>query len=77
MSYASHEYCKVHTEAIILLEKGAVTIFSIKHKIQGKSSTEDNLVVIDDSFPHALWTKYFIKDQGVVGGKKYYESRQQ
>ena len=37
--------------------KGAVTRFSGNQKIQGKSSTEDEIVGADDSVPQALWTK--------------------
>ena len=46
------------------LGKGAVTSFSRKQKIQGKSSTEDELIGVDDTLPQALWTKYFIEAQG-------------
>lgn len=37
---------------------------SKKQKINGKSSTESKLVVIDDMLPQVLWTLYFLEVQG-------------
>ena len=48
------------------LGKGFVASFSRKQKIQGKSFTKDELVGSDDTLPQALWTKYFIEDQGYL-----------
>ena len=59
-SYVIHNDCKGHTVAVMTLGKGNVTSFSIKQKIQGKSSTEDKLVVSDDAVSKSLWTKYFL-----------------
>ena len=47
-SYAIHDDCKGHTGAIITIGKGAVTRFSINQKIQGKSSTEDEIIGVDN-----------------------------
>ena len=57
VSYTIHDDCKGHTGAIITIGKGAVTRFSRKKRIQGKSYTEDELIVADDAIPQALWTK--------------------
>ena len=46
------------------LWKGAVTSTSNKHKIQGRSSTDNELIGVHDTLPQVLWTKYFIEAQG-------------
>ena len=46
------------------LGKGAVTSFSTKQKINGKSSTEEELIGVDDAMPKVLRSKYFVKAQG-------------
>ena len=56
-SYAIHDDCKGHTGDVMTLGKGAVTRLSRKKRIQGKSYTEDELIVADDAIPQALWTK--------------------
>ena len=68
--YAAHEKFKDHTGAMILLRQGAVTSFSINQKIQGNSSTEDELIGVDDILPQAIQTKHFIKDQGYSVDRK-------
>jgi hypothetical protein len=43
---------------------GAALSSSRKQKLNTKSSTEAELVGIDDVLPQALWTKYFMEAQG-------------
>ena len=63
-SYTTHDNCKGHRGAIMSLGKGAITSASNKHKIQGRSLTDDKLIGVDDTLPQVLWTKYFIEAQG-------------
>ena len=63
-SYASHDDCKDHTGAMMSLGKGAVMSFSRKRKLQVKSSTENELIGVDDTLPQVLWSKYFLEAQG-------------
>eukprot|EP00970_Alexandrium_tamarense_P015266 scaffold4923_cov115-Alexandrium_tamarense.AAC.1 len=63
-SYNIHEDCKGHTGAMMSLGKGAVMSFSRKQKLNVRSSTEVELVGIDDSMPWILWARYFIEAQG-------------
>ena len=63
-SYAVHADCKGHTGAMMTLGEGATTSVSTKQKINGRSSTENELIGADDILPRALWTKYFIEAQG-------------
>ena len=46
------------------LGKGAVTAFSRKQKINTRSSTESEVVGVDDAMPSVLWCLYFIQEQG-------------
>ena len=46
------------------LGKGAVISFSRKQKINTKSSTETELVGVDDAMSEVLWSLYFIQEQG-------------
>ena len=44
--------------------KGAITSLSRKQKLNTRSSTEAELVAVDDCMSQVLWTKYFLEDQG-------------
>jgi len=64
-SYNIHEDCKGHTGLILSMGKGgAVASGSWKQKINVRSSTEGELVGLDDSLPLILWGKYFLEAQG-------------
>jgi hypothetical protein len=63
-SYGAHHDMKSHTGGVMSLGTGAVYSASKKQKLNTKSSTESELVGIDDILPQALWTKYFMEAQG-------------
>lgn len=63
-SFAVHPDMKSHTGATASLGKGAVYSTSIRQKLNTKSSTEAELVAVDDVMPMVLWTWYFLKAQG-------------
>ncbi len=63
-SHATHDDCKSHTGAATSLGKGMMITMSRKQKINGKSSTESELIGVDDALPNILWTKYFLECQG-------------
>ena len=46
------------------LGKGALISFLRKQKINTRSSTETELVGVDDAMPVVLWALYFIQAQG-------------
>jgi hypothetical protein len=46
------------------LGRGAVISSSRKQKINTRSSTESELVGVDDAMPSILWSLYFIQEQG-------------
>jgi hypothetical protein len=55
---------KSHTGGVMSLGTGAAYSTSKKQKLNTKSSTEAELVGVDDVLPQALWTKYFMEAQG-------------
>ena len=63
-SHAVHWDCKGQTGAGMTLGEGAVISMSKKQKINTRSSTETELVGVDDAMPTVLWSLYFIQEQG-------------
>ena len=61
----THHDCKGHTGSMMSLRGGAIVSSSTKHKINTKSSTESDLVALDDALPMILWCLYFIKARGI------------
>ena len=59
-SYATHNDFKGHTSSMMTMALGAITSFSKKQKINGKSLMEAKLIGVDDALPQILWTRYFI-----------------
>jgi len=53
-----------HTGATMVMGKGSLYSTSTRQKINTKSSTEAELVGVDDEMPMILWTKYFLETQG-------------
>jgi len=58
-SYAVHPNMKSHTGIYMTLGKGAPYTASCKQKLNTKSSTEAELVAVDDSMGQVLWTRQF------------------
>ena len=65
VAYAVHPDMRSHTGAIMTLGKGAIVSISSKHKINTRSSTEAELIGIDDVISNVLWTKLFMEHQGI------------
>ena len=58
-----HWDCKGQTGAGMTLRRGAVVSSSRKQKINTRSSTESELVGVDNTMPTVLWSLYFIQEQ--------------
>ena len=62
-SFAVHDDCKSHTGASLTLGHGSVLSMSCKQKINTKSSTEAELVGVDDAMTFVMWMKHFFESQ--------------
>jgi hypothetical protein len=63
-AFAVHDDCKGHTGAGMSLGRGMAMSYSWKQKINTKSSTEAEIVGVDDSLAYILWARYFLQEQG-------------
>ena len=63
-AYAVHPDCRSHTWSTTTLGKGSIINISTKQKLNTRSSTEAELVGVDDVASQMLWTNYFLKSQG-------------
>jgi hypothetical protein len=63
-SFAVHPDFKSHTGAVMTLGKGAMQSIARKQKMNVRSSTEGELVAVDNAATMILWTKLFLEAQG-------------
>jgi hypothetical protein len=63
-SFAVHPNFKSHHGAVMMLGKGAMQSIATKQKMNVRSSTEGELVAVDDAATMILWTKLFLEAQG-------------
>ena len=63
-SFAVHPVMKSHTGATMSMACGSIYSLSTKHKIKTRSSTETELVGINDAMSLIIWTRNFLEDQG-------------
>jgi len=63
-SCAAHKDMRSHTGAVMSLGKGATHGASTRQKLNARSSTEAELIGVDDMMGQALWTRYFLQAQG-------------
>ena len=63
-SFAVHPDMKSHTGAIFTLGKGSIISSSTKQKVNSRSSTESELIGVDDKVSKIVWSKKFLEHQG-------------
>ena len=63
-SFTVHNVMRSHTGAIMTLRKGAVISDSTKQKVNAQSSTESEMIAVNNIISKILWTKWFIEAQG-------------
>ena len=63
-SFAVHHDMKGHTGGSLSLGRGTISGVSTKQKLNTRSSTETEVVAVDDCMPQVLWTRYFTEAQG-------------
>jgi hypothetical protein len=75
-SYAFHPDMISHTEGDMSLGRSIIYVTSKRKKLNTKSSTEAELVGVDDVIPQVLWTLYFLEAQGYkIDGKFLYQDK--
>ena len=62
-SFAVHKDMRSHTGAVLTMGQGALMSMSIKQKINTKSSTEAELVGVDDAMNFVEWIQLFVEQQ--------------
>jgi len=65
-SYVVHPDMHSQSGIVMSFGKGAAYLTSCKQKLNTKSSTEAELVAIDDVLGQILWTHHFLNGQGIV-----------
>lgn len=63
-SFAVHPDCRSHSGGMLSLGGGAPYAGSRRQKLNGKSSTEAELIAVDDFIGQVLWTQQFLRAQG-------------
>jgi hypothetical protein len=64
LSFAVHSDMKSHTGAVFTMGKGAILSSLTKQKVNSRSSTESEMIGIDDKISKVLWVKHFLEWQG-------------
>ena len=62
-SFAVHKDMRSHTGAVLTMGQGALLSMSLKQKINTKSSTEAELVGVDDAMNFVEWVQLFVEEQ--------------
>ena len=63
-SYAVHPNMRSHTGATMSMGKGCPISLSTKQKINTRSSTEAEIVGVNDAMYLVLWVRHFLEKQG-------------
>ena len=64
-SFAVHPDMRGHTGGALTLGRGFPLVKSTKQKLNTRSSTESELVAVDDLIPQILWARLFMTEQGI------------
>ena len=71
-AFAVHAKYKSHTGATMTFRECMVQSISWKQKLNMRSSTEAELVAVDDATVMILWMKLFLEEQGYTVEKNIY-----
>jgi len=63
-SFAVHLEMREHTGGAMTMGRGFPLDKSTKHKLNTRSSTESEIVAVNDLIPQILWVRLFIRVQG-------------
>src|SRR6056300_1354355 len=62
-SFAVHPDFRSHTGAVMTMGEGGMQVLTKKQKLNSRSSTEAELIGVDDAVTQILWTKLFMDAQ--------------
>jgi hypothetical protein len=63
-SFAVHPNMRSHTGGGLTIGRGFLIVISTKQKLNTRSSTESELVSVDNMMPIIVWSCYFLMAQG-------------
>jgi hypothetical protein len=63
VAFAVHGDMKSHTGAVFTMGKGSIISSSTKQKVNSRSSTESEMIGVDDKIAKVLWMKRFLEWQ--------------
>ena len=63
-SFAVHPDMRGHSGGMLTMGRGFPLAKSTKHKLNTRSSTESEIVAVDDLIPQILWARLFMRAQG-------------
>ena len=69
-AFATHQDMRSHTRRALSLGKGMITGISTQQMLTTRSSTEAELVAIDDCMSLILWMCYFLEAQIIYQDNK-------
>ena len=72
VSYNTHKNWRGHTDVMTILGRVTVLRFSLKHKLNVKSSTERGILVVHNEMSLVLWSKHSIESKGYTVDHKSY-----
>jgi hypothetical protein len=75
-AFAVHTNMKSHTGAILTMGKGAIISDSLKQKVNVRSSTESEIVGVDDEISKVIWAKMICRISRFQSESEYRISRQ-
>jgi hypothetical protein len=67
-SFGVHPNMRGHTGGGFSMGRGFPIVTSTKQKLNTRSSTESEIVGVDDCMPAICWTRYFLEAQGYAVG---------
>jgi hypothetical protein len=70
-SFGVHKDMRSHTGAVMMLGKGSIQSISTKQKVNSRSSTDAELISMDDVLSKIQWTKLFMQEQQCTIKKHY------
>jgi hypothetical protein len=62
--FAEHSNIRGHTDCALSMGQGFPTVSSTKQKLNTQSSTESEVVSMDDLMSAVCWTRYFLEARG-------------